>query len=656
MSRIRVFIYCLLLGCILAPPAPAPASDAAARDKYARADACRAALLKNKNRMQHRQDWQVCIDKFMAVYRQDPSGGWAAAGLYMAANLQYDLYEYSGMAADRKESFDLYRRIIKRFPSSQYRKRAEKALQTYARAESTSKSSPATSTAKGKYLRGKSCYEKLQKNTKKQKFRHNWTRCIERFEAAHRRDPEGPWAAASRYRMAELYLGLYKHSRKSSDRKEAIRIFRKIVADFPESRYHSKASEKLDALAPGRAAPAARPAPPPSPRASEPGGGGKREVSKLRFWSNPSYTRVVIDVDAQTTFKHRLLNKDPAHDKPQRIYVDLDKCRLAKNIEKKKVVNDNLLSDIRLGQNTRDTVRAVVDIKTFEKYNVFSLRNPFRVVIDVWGKARDKAPTTAASARPEIDDDLPPSALTRQLALGVSRIIIDPGHGGKDHGAPGFIKGVREKDVVLAIGKKLAEKIQKTLKCEVVMTRTRDTFLSLEERTALANTRNGDLFISIHTNAHKNRGAYGIETYFLNLATDDEAILVAARENATSAKNISDLESILNDLMQNAKINESSRLAAHIQDSVYGNLRKRYKKVKSKGVKQAPFYVLLGAQMPAVLIETSFISNKRECKRLTNAKYQDRLCEGILNGIRKYIDETAPSAFAIPLVRDGAEG
>jgi len=241
---------------------------------------------------------------------------------------------------------------------------------------------------------------------------------------------------------------------------------------------------------------------------------------------------------------------------------------------------------------------------------------------------------------------LPAGALAKQLALGVSRIIIDPGHGGRDYGAPGYLKGVHEKNVVLQISRRLAKKIRQELGYEVYLTRNSDKYLTLEERTAIANTKNADLFISIHTNSHKDRRAYGIETYFLNLATDDDAIRVAAMENATSTKNISDLQSILSDLMQNAKINESSRLAGYVQSSMVGHLKnKRYSRIKDKGVKQAPFYVLLGAQMPAVLVETSFISNPRECKRLTNPKYQERLCEAIIKGIQTYIRETSPTAF-----------
>ena len=141
-------------------------------------------------------------------------------------------------------------------------------------------------------------------------------------------------------------------------------------------------------------------------------------------------------------------------------------------------------------------------------------------------------------------------------------------------------------------------------------------------------------------------GRTGVETYFLNLATDADAIRVAARENATSQKNISDLQSILTDLMKNAKINESSRLAGHVQTRMINTLKGKYSRIKNKGVKQAPFYVLLGAQMPAVLIETSFISNPRECRRLVTKSYQERLCRGIVEGIRAYIQELNPTAMA----------
>jgi N-acetylmuramoyl-L-alanine amidase len=291
----------------------------------------------------------------------------------------------------------------------------------------------------------------------------------------------------------------------------------------------------------------------------------------------------------------------------------------------------------------------VIDIKSFDRYNIFPLKNPFRIVIDVRGDIpRIPEKARVAAARPKKNEKIPPSALAKQLALGVSRIVIDPGHGGRDYGAPGYLRGVHEKYVVLEIAKKLASKIRSQLGIDVVLTRTSDRHLTLEERTAIANTQNADLFISIHTNSARDRRAYGIETYILNLATDDEAIRVAAIENATSTKNISDLQTILSQLMHNAKVNESSRLAAYVQESLYRYMKRKYSRVKSKGVKQAPFYVLLGAEMPSILIETSFISNPRECRRLKDPRYQDHLSEAIMKGVIKYIRETNPTAIAVP--------
>jgi N-acetylmuramoyl-L-alanine amidase len=379
----------------------------------------------------------------------------------------------------------------------------------------------------------------------------------------------------------------------------------------------------------------------------------------VRHWSNPNYTRVVVYLDRETDFVHRMLKKDPVIDKPPRLYVDLSNATMGDGKQKNIPINDDLLSYARAARNTLDSVRVVMDIKSFETYKVFSLRDPFRIVIDVWGgngaaKASAGPPAETTESAPDAYIDktrkMPRGSLAKQLALGVRRVVIDPGHGGKDFGAPGFFPGVHEKDVVLEIAKRVARKLREELGLEVVLTRSDDRYLTLEERTAFANTRNGDLFVSIHTNASRDPRAYGTETYFLNLATDDESIRVAAMENATSTKNISDLHSILNDLLKNAKINESSRLAAFVQGTLVKNLNlKGYDRIKDKGVKQAPFYVLLGARMPSILVETAFISNREECQRLTNPSYQDNLADSIVKGIRTYIQQLSPTAFSEPL-------
>jgi N-acetylmuramoyl-L-alanine amidase len=499
------------------------------------------------------------------------------------------------------------------------------------------------------------------------KYRESWLRCIDKFQSVYDKDPDGPWAPAGLFMAATLYQKLYDHSYASDDLESAHSIFNQVITRFPDSRYQAKAASAIQNM-PGSVKKQQTAEPDPiaakieaqkaqresiegDPGASSrPDPGGMATVTDLRFWSNPNYTRVVIDADREADYYHHLPKKDPSLKKPQRLYVDLSQSRLGENIRKSIPIHDDLLLDARAGQYTLDSVRVVVDIKSFETYKIFSLKDPFRIVIDVWGTAAESpgSKTPVVASRPE--GPMSAGALAKQLALGVRRIVIDPGHGGKDYGAPGYLKGVHEKQVVLQIARKLAKKIKAELGLEVIMTRNQDRFLTLEERTAFANTKSADLFISIHTNASRDRRAYGIETYFLNLATDEEAIRVAAMENATSTKNISDLQKILYDLMQNAKINESSRLAAYVQSSMTGHLKnKRYTRIKSKGVKQAPFYVLLGAQMPSILIETAFISNARECKRLVSPQFQERLAEGIVEGIREYIKATSPTAlFKIP--------
>ena len=528
----------------------------------------------------------------------------------------------------------------------------------------------AAESAKTQYLDAEAAYYKLLKNPKKQTYRENWLTCIRKYQEVTSSDPNDPWAAAGMYKTGILYYRLYKWSAKKSDKKEALDIYERIIKRYPKSAYKSKALKEIHRIAPEKTAEAVQTNTyhkkrPDLTRKADPiptvekireiktaisvPSSGIVTVTDIRYWSNPNYTRIVIDADGETSYTHCLLEKDFSIKKPQRLYIDLEQSRLGKTFEKTIPINDNLLENARAGQYSTDTVRVVVDIKSFKNYKIFSLKNPFRIVIDVWGEAGSQASLAEKTIQDSYDSKngkkITPSAIAKQLSLGVKRIVIDPGHGGHDYGAPGYIQGAHEKNITLSIAKELTSKIKETLKCEVFLTRTTDRFLTLEERTAIANTKNADLFISLHTNASMDRRAYGIETYFLNLATDDDAIRVAAWENATSTKNISDLQSILIDLMQNSKINESSRLATHVQDSVYKDMRKSYDRIKSKGVKQAPFYVLLGAQMPAILVETAFISNPRECERLMNSVYQERLCDSIIHGIKNYIQETNPAAF-----------
>ncbi|MGD2269602.1 MAG: N-acetylmuramoyl-L-alanine amidase [Desulfobacterales bacterium] len=668
-----------LLCCFMALMFSTPSSAESSKNLYFQAEACYQQLKKNPQKRKYRHNWLVCIKKFQAVYKNDPDGPWATAGLYMTGTLYADLYRFSANPSDKKEALDNFERLVKRFPNSGYRKRAAKAVrrlsarQTAKKQRSTKKKD--TETAKAKYYRAEACYLNLKREPREQKYRENWLRCIHKFQAVHDHDPSGPWAAAGLYNTGRLYHHLYQRSRNESDKNDALETFSLIIENHTKSAYRKRAVAAIRAIKKDEDQKVSRQGRKTSAgnnMQSQPGTSSRRStdneetpeaasqksiVTGMRFWSNPNYTRIVIDADKDTTFTYNLLKRDPAKKKPQRLYVDLHNARLGENLAKIITIDDDLLSHARAGQFTPNSVRVVADIKSLDDYKVFSLKDPFRIVMDIRGAGDADSSSESESPHFKKNQKIPSKKLVKQLALRVNRIAIDPGHGGRDYGAPGYLKGVHEKKITLQIAKRLAVMIRKELKCEVILTRNSDRYLTLEERTAIANAKNADLFISIHTNANKNRRTYGISTYYLSPAEDDEAIRVAALENKTSAGNISDLQTILYSLLQNAKIDESILLGGYVQESITGHLKKKgYSRIKNQGVKKAPFYVLMGALMPAVLVETSFISNPRECKRLTNPKYQQRLCEGIVKGIKKYIREIQPTAITTERLPIGSKG
>jgi N-acetylmuramoyl-L-alanine amidase len=556
---------------------------------------------------------------------------------------------------------------------------------------------------------GGECRKALNATPKKGTHRHQWLKCIHRYEKVYTTYPESSQAVWALYRSAELYTGLSRYSGNPKDLDEAITLYRTLVdkhkghdladdaqyrigeifykhkddpsqayveflkvdVNFPSGNMRPKAKQMLNRLAKTLGTKEGK-----TGAAEVPPAKSKRvHVKDIRHWSTPNYTRVVIDLEDPVIYEHHLLKADPDHDKPRRIYMDLKNARIPKSIDNVVVIKNDLLQGARAGQYTLDTVRVVLDIEKIGGYKVFHLYDPFRIVVDVRGPEEAESqpqpeiqpepqtqpqiqaqPQTQPQTQPQIQaqpklatkkrgvrkgirkEETPDRtvSLARQLGLTVKRIVIDPGHGGKDPGCQ--IGGRYEKDITLSVARLLARKLREKIGCEVFLTRDKDVFLSLEQRTAIANMKKADLFISLHVNAHKDNRINGLETYFLNMATDQSAVLVAARENATSEKSISDLQAILNDLMLNTKINESSRLAHNVQDGMVGGIKKVYTDIRSLGVKQAPFYVLIGAQMPAVLVEVGFLSNPGERERLVDKTYQQSITDGIYAGIRSYIN------------------
>jgi N-acetylmuramoyl-L-alanine amidase len=229
-----------------------------------------------------------------------------------------------------------------------------------------------------------------------------------------------------------------------------------------------------------------------------------------------------------------------------------------------------------------------------------------------------------------------PASVAVQLGLKVRRVVIDPGHGGRDTGAIGP-HGVREKDVALAIARNLAERLR-TGGFAVVLTRKDDSYVSLDERTRIANEARADLFVSVHCNAARSRTLSGVETWTLNVASDRYSTRLATFENADAERSVSDLRLILADLATRANTSDARDLAQSVQESLVRNLRSRFGRVGDHGVKQALFYVLLGAHMPAILVETGFISNPLEEKRLRGRKYQLDTAEAIARGVKEFVD------------------
>jgi len=532
------------------------------------------------------------------------------------------------------------------------------------------------------------CAKALYGSKEKVKYRHNWISCVEAYRDVDGRYADRDEAVWALYRAAGMLEKLHGYSGRGQDLDDAVELYRRVANHYEKHRladdaqyrigeiYYHKKEDLIQAYLEFLKVELRYPQGDMKPKAQEmidkitttisgrenqkelketlSKAPGLTQVQQIRHWSTPNYTRVVIDLERAVPFQSNLLEENKDHQKPRRLYLDLKGAYVSSGIESPIPIRDGLLRSARAAQYAKDTVRVVLDIDHIDTFKIFPLHDPFRIVIDVRGAEAGirEPPRKVAAAEPrrtrkgvrKADEPDTSVSLARQLGLNVRRIVIDPGHGGKDPGTY-FDGGIREKNVVLMLAQMLANKVEEKLGCEAVLTRDKDVFMPLERRTAFANMQKADLFISLHINAHKQADVHGLETYYLNMATDDRAVLVAARENATSEKNISDLQSILNDLMLNTKISESSKLAHEVQRGMMGRLGKRFTDVKDLGVKQAPFYVLIGAEMPAILVETGFITNPTERKRLQTKSYLEALAEGIVAGMESYIRSISLTAM-----------
>jgi N-acetylmuramoyl-L-alanine amidase len=380
---------------------------------------------------------------------------------------------------------------------------------------------------------------------------------------------------------------------------------------------------------------------------------GMLNVNAIQVSSGPDDARVTVLLDDPVRYDSARISG------PDRIYFDLYNARLSPSVGQRLAPpEDGLLKWVRAAQNTDDVVRLVLDADGAKDYSAQILANPYRLVIDLHAQTQangviaihsnatqPSSALLASSAVPLAAESRP--SLTRALGLKISRIAIDPGHGGSDTGAMGP-HGLVEKNLCLDVALRLGQLIEKNISgAKVIYTRKDDRFVPLEERTAIANRANADLFISIHANSSDVQDARGVETYYLNLAASPESMRLATRENALAETSLHDLPTLLQKIERNVKITESRQLAAEIQDALSARLQLVSRGETNRGVKQAPFVVLTGATMPAILSEISFVSNASDESLLLESAQRQRVAEGLYRGIAAYLD----SLNSLPLAK-----
>jgi len=524
------------------------------------------------------------------------------------------------------QTFDLYKSLVVNKEKSQ----DKQIWETIARAfYSIDKDYPNSPKAPNSLFLSGKMYEEIGERFNSQK---DFDMAVGLSRKFVRKYPDSNLADDAQLRVARIV--------ERQSKPDAYLEYEKLIEEFPNGDMAPVARNKKAELVPFKPAPAYRAR---SGSSSSPSTNGLIKVTEIRHWSTDDYTRVVIHLNKHADYTSRLLKPDPAKGIPPRLFVDIKSATVDKNLNVKPIKN-GLLEQIKFARNTKDTVRVVLYINSFDDYKVFQLKDPDRIVMDIEGSGKsggyyakddDSNDYEYKAGIPE--DNV--SSLSEALGLKIKTVVIDAGHGGHDPGAIGPT-GLKEKDVNLRIAKALKQKLDKDGGkfgiTKVYLTRSTDKFIPLEERTAIAKKQGADLFISIHCNAARSKQAYGIETYYLSLTNNKAALAVAARENASTSISRSEMDKVLKQYLLGAKIEESRSLAGLVQNSVVTNVSAKYPPVKNKGVKKAPFIVLIGADIPSILVETSFITNPRDEKRLKSNAYINKIADGIFAGVQRF--------------------
>ncbi len=747
MRRFLSLAACLAALLIPSSPARAAASSAqgsaAARAQFAQAEESFAALRGNAQAQRQRQNFTRVLEGYRQVFEKYPATRQGEEALMRAGELLTMLFRWTGQEGDLNQAQNYYQRLVQASPKSPL---VDDALLAIAYLYLDHFKDPAQA-----WLRFRDVTRIAPGGDKASEAKRQLRRLAAYAVTDKAASAVGPIELSCPVPSAPDPAGGGARTGGSI----AARASRTVISEQPPTVIAMPAPPTISMP---------QPSGPQLPRQPvSPSAAGSpvvlNHIRGIRHWSNPEYSRVVIDLDQKTTFYSNLLEDRTGGGRPPRLYIDLFASLVEERFCKPIVVNDGILHGFRAGQYTPDSVRVVLEIDGLRTYRVFPMQNPFRIVVDVTGgapgvaagspptpapavaiptsaivtsetAAAKNAPTAAAPASPlstrltpgtpssnytpepvpeliplpaftpaetprhPVDPSAAPAApapaaspatfsgvaaetapsassstvrgkwapataarttaatapagkpsLARQLGLGVRRVVIDAGHGAHDPGAIG-VGGLQEKDVTLDIALRVRDILQ-AAGYETVLTRDRDVYLPLEERTALANTARGDLFLSLHCNSSDAGNLSGVETYFLNLASNLRSMQTAARENSMAVANMSDLQQIVREI-QNSKMDESSQFAARVQRSMHDALHRKFPDTKNLGVKQAPFYVLIGAQMPSVLAEVSFINHRKEGRRLADPAYRQMIAQALVDGVKRYVRAVKTAALAIP--------
>lgn len=506
---------------------------------------------------------------------------------------------------------------------------------------------PASAAADESFAAAKDAYQKLRKDEKRRKFRHHWLNVAKKFEVVAAKFPKSERAPEALFWSGELYAELSRFSQSDDDLDIAQKNYTKVTARWPKHRLADDAAlalarvladRKGDPLGARRVAAAAvdaaqdrkkdlqmllaaLPDSPTRAEASRPSNlsaapitPGAAAVAEAARRASAAVAQVLKTVDLPAGPPRQ------AKSKAQNVDAQARRLPAARPTEP----TDDSASD----EVVEDAAQAPALALLQEKLRDVRVGvNPPGA--DPVAKARFKS-----LVKTEEGAEL---TLAQQLGLKVRRVVIDAGHGGHDTGAIGP-RGTYEKDATLGMTLKLQKKLE-AMGLEVVLTRDDDSFVKLEDRTSLANRERGDLFISIHCNAAPAKTLRGIETYTLNTSSNRYSIRLAARENASTERGVGDLQYILADLATKANTSESTRLAERVQKSLVRSLASDYDGVRDLGTKEALFFVLLGAKMPAILVETSFISNPEDEQRLNDDVFQQKVADAVAEAVDGFLEE-----------------